>query len=67
MYPDEKAVSSTDFLNKAAAHFERFSIIVRRVITGNGPCLLANLFRDACRTLGITARRTRHYRPQTNQ
>ena len=66
MYPDEKAVSSTDFLNKAAAYFERFGILVRRVITDNGPCLLAHLFRDACRRLGITPKRTRHYRPQTN-
>jgi hypothetical protein len=66
MYPDEKAVSSTDFLKKAAAYFERFGITVRRGITDNGPCFLAHLFRDACRTLGITPKRTRHYRPQTN-
>jgi transposase InsO family protein len=36
------------------------------VITDNGPCLLANLFRDTCRALGIMPKRTRHYRPQTN-
>ncbi len=66
LYPDEKAVSSTDFLNQAAAYFQRFGITVRRVITDNGPCFLANLFRDACRKLGITPKRTRHYRPQTN-
>jgi transposase InsO family protein len=66
MYPDEKAVSSTDFLQKAAAYFERFGITVRRVLTDNGPCFIANLFRDACRALGITPKRTRHYRPQTN-
>jgi transposase InsO family protein len=66
MYPDEKAVSSADFLTKAAAYFQRFGIVVRRVITDNGPCFLANLFRDTCRALGITPKRTRHYRPQTN-
>jgi transposase InsO family protein len=66
MYPDEKAVSSADFLAKAAAYFQRFGIVVRRVITDNGPCFLANLFRDTCRALGITPKRTRHYRPQTN-
>ena len=66
LYPDEKAVSSSDFLKKATAYFQRFGITVRRVITDNGPCFLANLFRDACRALGITPKRTRHYRPQTN-
>jgi transposase InsO family protein len=39
MYSDEKAVSSADFLAKAAAYFQCF---------------------------GITPKRTRHYRPQTN-
>jgi len=66
MYPDEKAVSSIDFLNKAAAYFQRLGITIRRVITDNGPCFVAHLFRAACRALGITPKRTRHYRPQTN-
>jgi transposase InsO family protein len=66
MYPDEKAVSSTDFLIKAVAYFKRFGISVRRVLTDNGPCFIANLFRDACGQLGISPKRTRHYRPQTN-
>src|ERR1700744_6356020 len=43
MYPDEKAVSSSDFLRKAVAYFQRFAITVRRVITDNGPCFLSNL------------------------
>jgi transposase InsO family protein len=66
MYPNEQAVSSTDFLVKAVAYFKRFGIIVQRVLTDNGPCFLAHLFRNACATLGITPKRTRHYRPQTN-
>jgi transposase InsO family protein len=66
MYPDEKAVSSAEFLAKAAAYFKRFGIAVRRVITDNEPCFLAHIFRDTCRALGITPKRTRHYRPQTN-
>jgi transposase InsO family protein len=66
MYPDEKAVSAADFLAKATAYFKRFAITVRRVITDNGPCFISDLFRATCRTLGITPKRTRHYRPQTN-
>jgi hypothetical protein len=38
MYPEVKAVSSTDFLIKAAAYFKRFGITISRVITDNGPC-----------------------------
>jgi len=64
--PDEKAASSADFLRQATAYFERFGISTRRVLTDNGPCFIANLFRDTCRELGITPKRTRFYRPQTN-
>jgi transposase InsO family protein len=66
LYPDEKAVSSADFMAKAAAYFKRFGIAIRRVITDNGPCFLANLFRDACDALNVVRKRTRFYRPQTN-
>ena len=66
MYPNEQAVSSADFLTKAVAYFARLGIPVRRVITDNGSCFIANLFRHACKTLSITPKRTRHYRPQTN-
>ena len=66
LYPNEQAVSSSSFLERAAAYFLRFGIPIRRVITDNGPCFLAHRFRQACHTLGITPKRTRHYRPQTN-
>ena len=36
------------------------------MITDNGPCFVAHRFRNTCRELGITPKRTRHYRPQTN-
>src|SRR5216683_1962787 len=38
MMPDEKAVSASHFLLAAAAYFARLGIIVRRVMTDNGPC-----------------------------
>jgi transposase InsO family protein len=66
MYPNEQAVSSTDFLVKAVAYFKRFGVTIKRVLTDNGPCFLARHFRSACAALEITPKRTRHYRPQTN-
>jgi transposase InsO family protein len=66
MYPDQKGVSATDFLAKAVAYFARFGIVLRRVLTDNGPCFLSDLFRDTACRLNIVRKRTRHYRPQTN-
>jgi transposase InsO family protein len=66
MYPNEKAVSSIDFLHRATDWFRRFGIHNRRVLTDNGPCFYRLQFGGACRTLGIEHRRTKPYRPQTN-
>src|SRR5487761_11048 len=66
MYPNEKAVSSIDFLQRAAAWFERFGIHVRGVLTDNGPCFYRLQFGGACTALDIRHCRTRPYRPQTN-
>jgi transposase InsO family protein len=66
MYPNEKAVSSIDFLRQAAEWFQRFNIHVRGVLTDNGPCFYRLQFGAACQSLGIHHRRTRPYRPQTN-
>ncbi len=66
MYPNEKAVSSIDFLQRATAWFERFGIRVRGVLTDNGPCFYRKQFGDACRHLSIHHSHTRPYRPQTN-
>jgi transposase InsO family protein len=66
MYPNEKAVSSIDFLQRATAWFQRFGISVRGVLTDNGPCFYRLQFGGACRQLNIQHRRTRPYRPQTN-
>jgi transposase InsO family protein len=66
MYPNEKAVSSIDFLQRAAEWFLRFGIHVRGVLTDNGPCFYRVQFGGACRDLNIRHSRTRPYRPQTN-
>jgi transposase InsO family protein len=65
-HPNEKAVSSIDFLRQATNYFQRFGIHTRQVLTDNGPCFYRLQFGGACQALGIRHRRTRPYRPQTN-
>jgi transposase InsO family protein len=66
MMPDEKAASSAAFLHDAVAWFARIGIRVRRVMTDNGPCFYADLFRHTCRALDLRHLRTRIYTPRTN-
>jgi transposase InsO family protein len=66
MMADEKAASSSAFLRDAVAWFARIGICVRRVMTDNGPCFYADLFRDTCRELDLRHLRTRVYTPRTN-
>lgn len=39
---------------------------IERVLSDNGSAYRSHLWRDTCTELGITPRRTRPYRPQTN-
>ena len=41
-------------------------MIVERVLSDNGSAYRSFAWRDACTALGITHKRTRPYRPQTN-
>jgi transposase InsO family protein len=66
MMPDEKAVSSANFLLQAVAYFARLGIAIPRVMTDNGPCFHADRFRDACREFKIKHIRTRIYTLRTN-
>jgi transposase InsO family protein len=66
MYPNEKAVSSIDFLHQATAWFRCLGIHTRQVLTDNGPCFYRLQFGGACQAMGIRHRRTKPYRPQTN-
>jgi transposase InsO family protein len=36
------------------------------VLSDNGSCYRSNLWRETCEELGVTPKRTRPYRPQTN-
>jgi len=66
MMPDEKAISAATFLSQAVAHFTRYGVQVRRVMTDNGPCFCSDLWRNTSQQLRMRHIRTRIYTPQTN-
>jgi transposase InsO family protein len=61
---DEGKDTAAAFWTRANAYFTACGITVRRVLTDNGNCYRSFAFRDAL--AGITHKRTRPYRPQTN-
>jgi transposase InsO family protein len=63
---DEKKETATGFWHRAHAYFTSCGITVERVLTDNGACYKSFLWRDALTAAGITHKRTRPYRPQTN-
>ncbi len=64
--PDERKETAAVFLARAAAWFAAAGITVERVISDNGGCYRSRNWAAACAALGITPKRTRPYRPQTN-
>jgi transposase InsO family protein len=65
IHPDETGQTATGFLTKARAWFADRGITIQRVLTDNGACYRSHTWRQTCQQLGITAKRTRPYRPQT--
>ncbi|MCT2588338.1 IS481 family transposase, partial [Actinophytocola gossypii] len=66
IHDDEKATTAIGVLQRALAWFADHGVTVERVLSDNGSCYRSHAWRDACTTLGITPKRTRPYRPQTN-
>jgi transposase InsO family protein len=66
IHDDELGVTATAVLRRAVAWFADRSVITRRVLTDNGGCYRSRDWAAACADLGITPKRTRPYRPQTN-
>ncbi|WP_328418842.1 IS481 family transposase [Micromonospora sp. NBC_00389] len=64
--PDETKETATAFWSRAHTWFTAQGITVTRVLTDNGSCYRSQLWRDTLTTAGITHKRTRPYRPQTN-
>jgi transposase InsO family protein len=66
IHDDETAITATAVLTNAVAWFADRGVITRRVLSDNGSAYKSHLWRDTCAELGITAKKTRPYRPQTN-
>jgi transposase InsO family protein len=66
IHDDELAVTAAGVLRRAVIWFAARGVTVQRVLTDNGPCYRSKLWRRQCHDLGITPKRTRPYRPQTN-
>ena len=65
-HDDETKETATAVLRNAVAWFADRGVIVQRVLSDNGSCYRSHLWRDTCAELGITPKKTRPYRPQTN-
>ena len=63
---DEKAHTAIGVLHRAVAWFTDHGVTVERVLSDNGSAYRSHAWRDACAMLGITHKRTKPYRPQTN-
>jgi transposase InsO family protein len=66
VHDDETAATAAGVLLNAVAWFVERGVAVERVLSDNGSCYRSFLWRDTCAELGITPKRTRPYRPQTN-
>ena len=64
--PDEKGVTTAEFLERALAFFYAKGVTVKRILTDNGGNYRSHAFADVARANDIKLKRTRPYRPQTN-
>jgi transposase InsO family protein len=61
---NETAATAIGVLHRAAAWFADHGVGVQRVLTDNGSAYKSHAWQAACDQLGITAKRTRPYRPR---
>jgi transposase InsO family protein len=65
--PDEGAATAALFLVEAAAFFADHGVAIQRVLTDNAKAYAESVsFAETAAALGISLKRTRCYRPQTN-
>jgi transposase InsO family protein len=65
-HDDETKETAAAVLRNAVAWFAARGVTVQRVLSDNGSCYKSHLWRETCAELGITPKKTRPYRPQTN-
>jgi transposase InsO family protein len=63
---DETKQTAAEVLRNAVTWFAERGVTVRQVLSDNGSCYTSHLWRETCTDLGITPKKTRPYRPQTN-
>jgi transposase InsO family protein len=63
IHDDETAITATAVLRRAAAWFNQRGGTVHRVLSDNGSAYKSRLWTATCAELGITAKKTRPYRP----
>ena len=66
IHDDETSQTAAAVLRNAVAWFAARGVTTERVLSDNGSCYRSHLWGDTCAELGITPKRTRPYRPQTN-
>jgi transposase InsO family protein len=66
IHDDELATTATAVLRRGVTWFADRGVTTRRVLTDNGGCYRSRDWANTCAELGITPKRTRPYRPQTN-
>jgi transposase InsO family protein len=66
VHDDETAATAVAVLRRAVAWFAARGVTAERVLSDNGSCYKSNLWRQTCTELGLTVKKTRPYRPQTN-
>jgi len=63
---DETKETTAGFWRRAHAWFTGHGVTISRVLTDNGSCYKSRLWHTTCAELGVTVKKTRPYRPQTN-
>lgn len=66
IHADETAATATAVLRRAVQWFAERGVTVERVLSDNGSAYKSHAWTDTCADLGITAKKIRPYRPQTN-
>jgi transposase InsO family protein len=66
IHDDERKETAAAVLTRATAWFTARGVHIERVLSDNGSCYKSRLWQTTCDELGITAKKTRPYRPQTN-
>ena len=66
IHADETRETAVLVLRHAVAWFAARGVTIERILSDNGSCYRSKLWAVTCAELGVTPKRTRPYRPQTN-